>query len=396
MPAILIACLVALSALGTLSIQIFVPALPYIMKEFDVSAGVGQLTITIALVVTGVATLFFGPLSDRYGRKRVVLTTLAIFVVSSGICAAAPDIGTLIGMRNIQALGASAGLVIARAIAADAWGRDRSATVLAYLSMAMGLSTMLSPTLGGFLSDAWGWRAPFAFCVALGALLVAACWIGIPRDETASAAFGGAGRDIVGPTLRLLASPIFGAFTLGGGFQVAVFFGFVAAAPYLVVDLLGLTATDYGLWFMLMPGGFITGSLISSRIGRRIGPARMAVLGSSVATSGALAFAGFALTTNLSLPMIFLPAMLIGIGNGLSLPNLQAGALGVEPRIAGTASGLVGFSQSVLGAISSQTVAYFFDGTPRVMALVVVLCAFGGLVCGIASISFAKSAKPAT
>lgn len=393
-PTVLITCLIGLSALATMSIQIFVPALPYILRDFDVSAGVGQLTITISLVVTGVATLFFGPISDRFGRKRVVLFTLGIFVVSSGACAAAPNVETLIGMRNLQALGASAGVVLARAIAVDAWGRDRSATVLAYLSMAMGLSTLLSPTVGGVLSDAWGWRAPFVFCLVLGVALSAASWNGIPSDEAKDVA-PMSGHDLLRATRRLIASPNFLAYSLGSGVLVATFFGFTAVAPYLVVEVLGRTATDFGLWFMLMPGGFVTGSLISSRIGVRVGAARMCALGSSLSTVGAISFGVLFLTLPLSLPTIFIPAMVIGVGNGLALPNAQAGAMGVEPRLAGTASGLVGFMQSLFGAIASQIVAQFYDGTATIMAIVAAACAISGLACGLVSLSLAKSAKPA-
>ena len=395
-PVVLIACLIALSAIGPMSIQIFLPAMPFIMKEFGVGVGLGQLTVTIALVITGIATLFFGPLADRYGRKRIVQATLVLFAASSGVCALAQDIETLIAVRNAQALGASAGVVLARAVAADVWGRGKAATILSYLTMAMGLSTMLTPSLGGVLCDLFGWRAPFAFCVALGIGLLILARAGIPPDQ-GPADTGASG---IMPVLkaggRLFVSPIFGAFAVGSSLNVSTFFSFVTVAPYLVVDGMGLSATDFGLWFMLMPGGFVTGSLISSRVGARIGAARMSALGSGVAAAGATSLAILLSTQPLSMPILFLPAMAIGLGNGLSLPNAQAGALAVEPRISGTASGVVGFSQNFFAAVASQTVAYFFDGSTGVVMIAVLACAFGGLACGLASVRLAAKTGTAS
>jgi DHA1 family bicyclomycin/chloramphenicol resistance-like MFS transporter len=373
----LIVSLIALSVLSPMSIQIFVPALPFIVAEFGVSANVAQLTITLSLVITGIATLFFGPLSDRYGRRRVVLASLAVYAISSAICALSPDIETLVLMRNIQALGASSGVILARAIAVDRWGHNRSSTILSYLTMAMGLSTVLSPSLGGFLIDLFGWWAPFAFGVLTGVGLFAIAWIGIP--ETAARPEGSFDlASMLRGIRRLIATPLFRGYALASGLVVGTFFSFIAAAPYLVVDVLGKSATEYGLWFMLMPSGFITGSLISSQIAARLGKARMCLIGGSVSLVGALAFAVAMLTQSLSIPTMFLPAMCIGLGNGLLMPSAQAGALSVDARLVGTASGLAGFVMNLIAAGASQIVAFFADGTPRAVVAMVLLCAASG------------------
>ncbi|HEX5078131.1 MAG TPA: multidrug effflux MFS transporter [Geminicoccaceae bacterium] len=368
------ALLVGMTALAPLSMQIFVPALPAIQRGFAVPTGVAQLALSLSILANAIATLSYGPLSDRFGRRPAVLIGLGLFVVGSVMCALASTIGLLILGRIVQAAGGATGMVMARAIVRDLYERDQAAAMIAYLTMAMVVAPMLAPSVGAILMDLSDWRAIFVALTVVGILLLWSARLRLIETRPGSA--GGAGwESMLAGGGRLLRSRAFVSYVLQSAFSMSMFFAFVSGAPYFVIDVLERSAAEYGLWFILVSVGYMAGNFAAARLTRRAGLDRMILLGSA----GALVATSLTLSLLIALPwspaLLFGPMMLTSFANGLAMPNAQAGAISVEPALAGTASGVAGFSQLLCAAIASQAVGMLQDGTPYPMLGFVVGCA---------------------
>jgi DHA1 family bicyclomycin/chloramphenicol resistance-like MFS transporter len=370
--AALMALLAAITALAPFSLQIFLPALPAIQASFAVTPGVVQLALSLSILANALANLAYGPLSDRFGRRPVLLVGLAAFIAGSLACALAQSIELLIGARVVQSIGGAAGMVLARAIVRDLYDRERSASIIAYLTMAMVVAPMLAPTIGAVLLDVASWRAIFVVATGIG---VALSWpIVATLAETRAPEARRIGGTFAGAS-ALLRSGQFWSYVLQSTFGISMFFAFIAGAPYFMMSMLGRSATEYGLWFMLVSAAFMAGNLVSGRFSARIGLDRMVLAGALLALTGA----GLALALLLRgawTPLaLFGPMMAAGLGNGFSVPNAQAGAVSVDPLLAGTASGIAGFSQMLVAALVSQAVGMLQNGTPYPMAGFMAGCA---------------------
>ena len=368
----LMALLAAITALAPFSLQIFLPALPAIQASFAVAPGVVQLALSLSILANAVANLAYGPISDRFGRRPVLLVGLAAFIAGSLGCALAPSIELLVVARIVQSIGGAAGMVLARAIVRDLYDRERSASIIAYLTMAMVVAPMLAPTIGAVLIDVASWRAIFYLVTGIGVVLTWPIVVTLaetrpPQARRLGGPFAGAG--------ALLRSGLFWSYVLQSTFGICVFFAFIAGAPYFMMNVLGRSATEYGLWFILVSAAFMAGNLVAGRYSPRIGLDRMVLTGSLLAVVGA----GLALVLLLGgawTPLaLFGPMMAVGLGNGFSVPNAQAGALSVNALLAGTASGIAGFSQMFVAALVSQAVGMLQNGTPYPMAGFMAGCA---------------------
>jgi DHA1 family bicyclomycin/chloramphenicol resistance-like MFS transporter len=366
------ALLAAITALAPFSLQIFLPALPAIQASFAVAPGIVQLALSLSILANALANLAYGPLSDRFGRRPVLLVGLAAFIAGSLGCALAPSIELLIGARVVQSIGGAAGMVLARAIVRDLYDRERSASIIAYLTMAMVVAPMLAPTIGAVLLDVASWRAIFVLATAIGVglswpIIAMLAETRAPEARRIGSTFAGAS--------ALLRSGQFWSYVLQSTFGISVFFAFISGAPYFMINVLGRPATEYGLWFILVSAAFMTGNLVSGRFSARIGLDRMVFAGAVLALTGA----GLALALLLGgawTPLaLFGPMMAAGLGNGFSVPNAQAGAISVRPLLAGTASGIAGFSQMFVAALVSQAVGMLQNGTPYPMVGFMAGCA---------------------
>lgn len=380
--------LVAMSALGPLALNIFMPSMPGLAKELAVDYGTVQLTLTFYLVGLGVAQLVYGPISDRWGRRPVLLWGLGIYCIGSIACALAPSISWLMLGRGLQAIGGCAGLVLGRAIIRDLYARDRSAAMIGYVTMAMSLAPMLSPVVGGYLDGLFGWRATFAFCSLAGLAVYA--WVILTLQETLTERGLGEGATVL---LRgyamLLRSPVFCGYVLQTAFTSGVFFAFIAGAPFVVVTVMGEPASTYGLWFIVVSLGYLTGNFFTGRYAVRLGVDRMLAYGAVVQLVGTGALALASWLGPLSLPGIFLPMTVVALSNGLVLPNGIAGAISVNPRAAGAAAGLSGALQMATGAIAAVLVGSAQDHDPSQYPMIWTM-----LGCGILSVLvFVMAAK---
>jgi MFS transporter, DHA1 family, multidrug resistance protein len=316
-----------------------------------------QLTLTAYMLALAVATLAYGPLSDRYGRRPVLLAGLGIYTLAGLLCALATSLEALIAFRILQAVGGCAGLVLARTIIRDCFAQDRAAGVIAGVTMVMAVVPALSPALGGFL-DVWlGWRAGFVLLTVAGTLVLLATlrWLNETNVYRAHAA-GGMGGGTAG-FATLLRSRVFVGYGLLTVCTLASWYTFIASAPYLMVVVLERPPSEYGMWFIAVAGGWITGNFLTSRLAPRLGAERLVRTGGGVAVLAPTILPVVLLLDLLAPATLILPVVVMGVSHGLSQPSATAVALGADPRLAGRASGLLGFVQMATGAACAQLIA---------------------------------------
>lgn len=357
------AILVAISAVGPLALNIFMPSMPGLQREFGVSYSIVQLTLTLYLIGMAACQLVYGPISDKVGRRPMLLGGLAVFVIASLMAAVAPSIEWLIAARLLQALGGAAGIVLARAMVRDVFDRETSASVISYITMAFVVAPMVAPAIGGFIDVHGGWRLSFWLLTALGAIVLAASWVFLPETHVTRTA-PGSGMGLIGGAARLFALPKFRGYTATLAFTSAVFFAFLGGAPHIMIDVLKRTPMEYGLWFVIISAGYMLGNFLSGRYTKAVGIDRMIMAGCGITLAGGLLCFAAAITGLLTPATLFVPMSLAALGNGLTIPNGTAGAISVDARLTGAAAGWSGFSQMACGAAASQLVGSLQDGFP--------------------------------
>jgi len=359
---------------GSLSLNILVPALPSLAMKFDADPAHVELTVSLYILGLAAAQLIFGPLSDRFGRRRVVLAGLALATVASTSAIFAGGIASLVAWRVLQSLGASSGQTIGRAIIRDLYERDRAASMIGLVTSVVVLMPMAAPLIGGILDTLLGWEAVFVFSAALSVLVLA--WAALALPETHK---GTGERNRFRSDLRALAaSPRFFGYALCAGLGSAPFFSFLGGAPHVVISMLGRTSAEYGLWFFIPSLGFMAGNFIVSRVATRLGIDMMIWWGITFTIAGALlnvivyiALPGWEMAT------IFLPQIVVGIGNGLLLPTAVAGAVSIRPQVAGTASGMTGFIQMAICAGAAQLSGYLVARASNAIPMLLLILIFG-------------------
>jgi MFS transporter, DHA1 family, multidrug resistance protein len=370
-----------------LGINMYLPSMPAMARSFGVSFTTIQLTLSLYLAAMAVGQLVLGPLSDRFGRRPVLLVGLAGFVLGSAICVVAQDVALLIFGRVVQAFGGCAGITLSRAIVRDLYDRNQVASMIGYITMGMAVAPMVAPTIGGVLETFYGWRASFVFLMIFcaGALLFA--YRNLPETNPNRASTEPAHHFLRGYA-RLFRSRLFWGYTLTTTFVSVVFFAFLAGAPFVVIEIMGRSPAEYGLYFALVPSGYILGNFASGRFAGGAGPNRMILAGTLVASIGVAAMAIAFLIGFVSPTALFLPMFIIGAGNGLVLPSGIAGAVNVNPDIAGAAAGLSGSLQIGSGAIIAPLVGATLSTT--VWPLISIMAA--GSLLAVASLGLVSGA----
>ena len=386
-----VAVLVLATAIGPFAMQVFLPALPAIQRGFGVGAATAQLAFSLSAFSIALSMLAYGPISDRLGRRPALIGGLVVYLVGSVACALAPNIWILILGRIIQAAGGCAGLVLTRAIVRDRYGLERSAEMLAYVTVAMVAAPMIAPALGGMVADSWGWRAIFWVGVGLGILILAIVWRSLP--ETRRLGSGPPSRNPLHGFGQLLRSTPFMGYVLNGAWTIGVFYAFLAAAPFVMTVVMGRGAGEYGLMFMLVTGAYMVGNFLAGRYSARVGGDRMILLGSVGAVASTLVMLGLMAGGAWSPWALFLPTAAAAVAQGIAMPNAQAAFVSVAPHIAGAASGLGGFLQMGIAALVAQIVGSIQDGTPYPMAVGMTLCAAAALISAQAAIRSRRTGR---
>jgi DHA1 family bicyclomycin/chloramphenicol resistance-like MFS transporter len=372
--------LASISLIGPLCVHIFLPVLPALKGSLGVSEAVAQATFSIALFGMSIATLVYGTLSDRLGRRPVLLSGLALFLLGSALSLVAPGIEVLIVARLLQAVGAACGVTLVRSIARDAYGPDKLVQALAYLTMFYTLGPMIAPIAGGILVDTLGWRSVFGFALAGGLLITFGAWFVV--YETQPPQSGQVHGSILSGYASLFSHMRFCAFVFQTGFSTGAFMVSATTASYLMKDTLDRSATDFGLWFLAFPFGFFSGNFVSSRIANRVTIETMVLMGSSLSFASVAAEAVLLGSGYVTPAAIFLPGFFLTFSQGISMPYAQAGAMAINPRLAGTAAGVGVCLQNLLGAITTQAYGFIADGTVTPIAITAGASGFMTMVCG--------------
>ncbi len=369
--------LIIATATGALTMNIFLPSLPGMARHFQADYGVVQLAISLYLLATAVLQLFIGPASDRFGRRPVMLGCFAIFISGTIAALFAPTIELFLACRLAQAFSA-AGMVLSRAVVRDTVGAGDAASMIGYVTMGMALVPMVAPMVGGFLDEIYGWKASFILTLAFGVAAMTIIYFDL--GETVARRTASIGAQFRAFPL-LLASRLFWGYTATAALASGAFFAFVGGGPYVATEMLGLSPSGYGIYFGLISSGYIVGNFLSGRLSGRLGTNRMMLMGNIVATSGT--FVALLLFANgfehaLSL---FGPAILLGVGNGLTLPNANAGIVSARPDLAGSASGLGGAIQIGAGALLSVVASAMLSpqSGPYPLLVIMLLSAFAAV-----------------
>jgi DHA1 family bicyclomycin/chloramphenicol resistance-like MFS transporter len=376
----MIVLLAAVSALGPASMQILLPALPIIKDSFSVSTDVAQLTLSLSMLAIAIGTLFYGPLSDKYGRKPVMLLGLCITIVGSILCYLADSIVFLIVSRFIQAFGGAAGLVLARAIVRDVYGAQEASRVIATLVMVMVVVPMLSPALGGELMARLGWQSVFVVVAALSLIISVVLANKLPETLEEPVAFEGVG-SMVATFLTLFRSKEFCGYAFCVTFVSVVFFAFISAAPEIMVSILHRPPTEYGYYFVMVTLGFMMGNNIARYFSKSVPMNKMISIGACVGILG-ISLAIILQILEFRHPLaLFAPIALAVVGNGITLPNAQAAAINEFPKVAGSASGLTGFLQMAFSAAAAQLVAIIYNETVYPLLTLMLAASVLSLIC---------------
>jgi DHA1 family bicyclomycin/chloramphenicol resistance-like MFS transporter len=378
--------LTAIVGLGALSIDMFLPSLPAMTLAFGSDAATAQLTVTLFLAGLATAQLFWGPLSDRLGRRRVLLTGLAVYAAAGTACAfapracttlPAPSMSLLIAARVVQALGAGSGPVIARAVVRDLYESERAARVLAAMGTAQALTPILAPMLGGWVHVLAGWRAVFVVLGAFGAAFLVTAWRIVPETNVYAGARG-AGKG--GGLAALLRHPRYAAYVAAAALMFSGQFAFITGSSFALITILGVSPTVYGLCFGAVAVGLMAGNFVSVRFGPRLGIDTMIAGGTMIGAAAGVVMSALAWAGVASVATVIAPMFCYAFGLGWVLPNAMAGAIGPFPRMAGLAAAGAGFVQLTGSALYAIAVSHTYDGTLRPMTTAVATAAVAALV----------------
>jgi DHA1 family bicyclomycin/chloramphenicol resistance-like MFS transporter len=367
------ALLTALVALSPISTDLYLPSLPGLLRYFSADVARVQLTLSVFLIGIAGGQLLYGPLSDRFGRRPVLLAGLILYVGASIACVFAPSIGALIAARLVQAMGACAGPVICRAIVRDVHGREGAARILSYMSAAMALAPALGPILGGYV-EAWlGWRANFAILCIYGAAGLVLAFAMLAETAPHRGEEGPWLDAALRGYLSLFRQRVYLGFVFCCSLAYGGIFCFISGSSFVFVDIIGLPPQRYGLCFAAVVLGYIAGTLAGGRLTRRFGIERLVKIGGLISAIGGIGLIASVAAFGATVPGILAPAMVYMAGTGLVMPNAMAGAIGPFPRIAGTAAALLGFTQMGLAAIGGVVIGHLANGTAIPMAAGIAL-----------------------
>jgi len=351
--------LIAIAGLSVLSLNMYLPSLGNMAADFGVSYGLMNLSISGYLAVTAVLQIIIGPLSDRYGRRRLMLVALGIFVAASIGCALATDVTTFLFFRMLQG-GVAAGMALSRAVIRDMAGPEETARRMGYVNMAMALAPMLGPLLGGVLDELFGWRAGFYAFSIFGLLVFWLCWADLGETHRA---VKNTARSQFADWPELMGSQLFWSYTVCIAFGVGAFYIFVTGTPLVAQTALGLSPAWVGVCIGLITAGFIVGNIVSTRLVGRVSLNTLMMAGRLAGLVGVVAGLAFCLLGWINVYTIFGGVVLVGFGNGVTLPSANSGALSVRPSLAGSASGVSGAFGVAIGAVLTWMTGYLL--TPQ-------------------------------
>ena len=333
-----VSTLILLSGLSALAMNIFLPSLPGMTEYYQTDYRVMQLSVAVYLGVNAVLQILIGPISDRFGRRPVILWGLVLFLLATLGCIFAPNAEVFLAFRMAQAV-VTVAMVLSRAAVRDMYPEAQAASMIGYVTMGMAIVPMVGPAIGGALDEIFGWQANFWMLFALGALCLALVWSDMGETALTS------GKTLIEQFREypeLLTSPRFWGYAMAAGFTSGAFFAYLGGAPFVGTEVFGLNPAQLGLFFGAPAVGYLLGNFLSGRFSVRFGVNRMILWGCLLNATGLSISLLIFVTGNGSLYSFFGLMTFVGLGNGMTIPNATSGMLSVRPHLAGTASGLGG------------------------------------------------------
>lgn len=382
--------LASIVALGPLSTDMYLPALPRLTTELNASIDQVQTTLSIFFAGFAVAQLLYGPLADRFGRKSILLGGLILFTIASFGCATATNIEGLITFRFLQALGACGGPVLGRTMIRDIYGPTQSARVLSMMGTIMALAPAVAPIIGGYMLLIFNWSAIFIFLGAYGAFITVLIMFKVKESLKPENVNSLHPLSIMKNYSKLLRSRIFLGYTLCCSFIFSGLFSFLSGSSFVLIDFFGVAEVDYGFYFTAVVLGYMIGSQLGQRFGPHAGINKMLLTGSFIAAIAGSAMLAASLLGLHYLYWIIGCQIFFMMAVGIVMPQAMAGAMGPFHKMTGTASALLGFTQSAIAAIVGLIVGHNHTGTPTIMAS--SICLMGILTL----MSYLFIIKPAT
>jgi DHA1 family bicyclomycin/chloramphenicol resistance-like MFS transporter len=376
-----IATLILMAGIGALSLNVFLPSLPTMAEHFGVEYALMQLSVSAYLATTALVQVAIGPISDRYGRRPVMIGTVVIFTIASVGAIYAPNFTVFLIFRLLQSAIATS-FVISRAVVRDMVPQDQAASMIGYVTMGMSIVPMMGPAVGGVLDEAFGWQASFWMLAGGGLLLFILLYF--DQGETFIKREGGFAAQ-VREYPKLLTSQRFWGYCLAAAFASGAFFAYLGGAPFVGTEVFAMEPAELGLYFGSPAIGYLIGNGLSGRYSVRVGVNRMVLIGALLTVAGMstlmlLDLAGF------SHPFVFFGFMIcIGLGNGILLPNANAGMLSVRPSLAGSAAGLGGAFMIGGGAALSVIAGFVLgpDTGARPLIILMLLTTLASVVCAL-------------
>jgi len=371
----------ALTGVGPMSIDMYLPGLPAIGRELHAGAASVQQTVAAFFIGIALGQVFYGTLSDRFGRRGPLLFGISLYFLASIGCALSNSIGMLIGFRVLQALGGCAGMVIPRAVVRDRFKHHEVMHVLSMLMLVMGLAPILAPLIGGFVLQTLGWRSIFWIQVMFAASVGAGVLLTLPESRSAATAAQARGEHPVQSYLGLIGRPRLMGYVLTGAFSGSALFVYVATSPDIVIGHFHVRPENFGWVFGINAFGFIGCSQVNARLARRYRSDLILKWANLGAFSGALVLLVDAVTGFGGLVGFILPMFVVMASLGFTQPSSTAGALGEDPNRAGATSALLGATGFGGGALAAALAGLGRDGTARPMALVLTVSLALSVVC---------------
>jgi DHA1 family bicyclomycin/chloramphenicol resistance-like MFS transporter len=357
MQKLLTVILACLGMVGALAIDTYLPSMPAIGAEYAVGPVAVQQTLSVFLFTFAFMMLFYGTLSDSFGRRPVILTALTVYTLASIGAAWAPSFGWLLVFRALQGLSAGAGSVIGQAIVQDRFSGAQAQRMMSHIMMVFGLAPAIAPVLGGWLHVTFGWRSSFVFLAVFGALLILVCLKflpeSLPREKRQVFHPGTIGRNYV----KVLRHPQFVLLSLALGLAFSGLSLYIGSASNFVMVILGLPETAFAWMFIPLVGGMVVGSAWGGKHAHKSTPTRMMWLGFGVMALGAAFNVGYNALFTAAVPWAVLPLFVYTFGLSVAMPAIQITALGLFPDNRGLASSMIGFIQMMSFALVSGLVA---------------------------------------
>lgn len=377
---LLAALLAGLAMIGPFTIDTYLPSFPAIARDLAATPAQVQQTLSVYFLTFAVMTLFHGTLSDSFGRRPVILASLAVYVAASIGCAAAADFGQLLLFRVLQGMSAGAGMVVGRAIIRDSFEGHAAQRLMSLVTMIFGLAPAIAPVVGGWLQAWFGWQAVFLFLACYGLVLLVVSWARLPETHPPPARQPFAVVPLASTYFMLARSRPLLLLCAGVGLNFAGFFIYIVSAPAFVYDLLGLNEKQFA--WLFLPGiiGVMFGAFLSGRAAGTLSPQRTIGIAYVIMFSAAafnLIYSGFA---EPALPWSVLPIMIYTVGMALAMPTFTLLALELFPRNRGSTSSLQGFVHSFLSSVSAGVISPLLSHSDITLALGMTgLLSLGGL-----------------